>query len=173
MHTGDDDDTQILCTFYNFLYLLLPRPLLSLSPHSVITNLHTFHALPYSFLLVAGLWLSYCCRYCRKSKCSYAFSEISCFYDWKKNPAVFGVWIRILRDTGTEPFKYHKTGTVHRKLGRTGSLLLRFLGFRNRLVARPLPTQCSNARIAVVSNVCADSRRPLTDPHGTMPHVVF
>lgn len=47
--------------------------------------------------------------HCAEVKCSYALSEISHVYDFKKS-GVFGVPNLILLDTGTKFFKTHKTG---------------------------------------------------------------
>ena len=43
------------------------------------------------------------------------------FYDLE-NPGAFGVQNRILLDSGTEPFKTHKTGNVQGKPGQMGVL---------------------------------------------------
>jgi hypothetical protein len=52
----------------------------------------------------------------RKLICLNALSKISCFYDLGE-PGTFSLPNRILRDTGTELFKTHKTGLVPEKLG--------------------------------------------------------
>jgi hypothetical protein len=55
-----------------------------------------------------------------KSKCSYAFLEISYFSDLEKLGAV-GVPNRTMHETGPELFQRHKFGTVPVKTGRTGT----------------------------------------------------
>jgi hypothetical protein len=93
-----------LISWFFFAYPLLF--LRSLSPHSVITNLHVFLFLCNSFLLLAGWWKSSCCcetflplwgsrnvgTYCQKNRN---------FVTWKKSE-IFGIQNRIWRDTGTE-----------------------------------------------------------------------
>ena len=81
---------------------------LSLIPHSTITITRIFLSLCYSFLLLAGWWLS-CSNRCfpptvGKSKCSHALPEISYFYDSDK-PGTFVVANRNLRYTGTDVLK--------------------------------------------------------------------
>lgn len=62
-----------------FLYIYLLPTFHSLSPDTIITNLHTFLTLSYSFLSVAGWWMSYC-YWCflpqRKVTASVGTSEI-------------------------------------------------------------------------------------------------
>jgi hypothetical protein len=49
-----------------------------------------------------------------KSKWSFALSEIPYVYDFERS-GIYGVPNQILRDTRTELFKAHKTGTVQGK----------------------------------------------------------
>jgi hypothetical protein len=55
-----------------------------------------------------------------KTKCSYAFLEMTYFSDLEKLGAV-GVPKRILQETGPELFQTHKVGTAPVKTGRTGT----------------------------------------------------
>jgi len=57
-----------------------------------------------------------------KSKCLYALTEMSHFYDLEK-PGTFGVMNQILQDTGKDLFKTHKTGNrVIRSRNRVNNL---------------------------------------------------
>jgi hypothetical protein len=61
-----------------------------------------------------------------KSKCSQALSEVSYFFD-SENPRIFSIPNRIFRETGTNFFNTHKTGTVPGKPGQMGSLLTAYV----------------------------------------------
>ena len=86
----DDDDnhhhhhnTQSTYSFFFSYPFLILR---SFDPHSsIITNLHSLLSLFYSFLLVAGWWLSYSCRCFLplwENKNFHTISEISYFHAW-------------------------------------------------------------------------------------------
>jgi hypothetical protein len=67
------------------------------------------------------------------------------------NPVICGVRNRILRDTGSEAFKTHETGTVHRKFGPT-----RYLTVRNACVNKSTPPRKASAHTAQeLAPVCA------------------
>jgi hypothetical protein len=89
MTMDDDDDdnnnpnTQsIYSFFFSYPFLIL----CSFGPHSsIITNLHNLLSLFYSFLFIAGWWLSYSCRCLLplwENKNFHTFSDISCFHVW-------------------------------------------------------------------------------------------
>ena len=96
---------------------------------STVTNLHTFLSLSYSF----SLWLVDGCPSCG---CVFPawdsqneLPEMSYFRDLGK-AGTLGVPNRILWDTGTEPYKTHKTETVPRKKNLGDCLLQSFVALK-------------------------------------------
>jgi len=84
------------------------------STESIITNLHIFLSIPLSCLLVAGWWLAKSHIYfpqpweCQHflTHCHKCLIFVTC-----KETVTFGLPNPILRETGTEILKTHKTGT--------------------------------------------------------------
>lgn len=87
--------------FSTHLFLIL----WCLSANSVITNIHIFLSLSYSFLLVASWCLSYSVDIVTvgKSKCSFALTEVLYLYDFEKF-GTFGIINHILWYMGSDVF---------------------------------------------------------------------
>jgi hypothetical protein len=126
----DDDDnntTHPLKFTYWFLFTYLFLILHSLSPHSLITNLHIFLSLSYSFLLVAAwrLLYSYRCFLALWESQNFRTHWQKCryFHDSEK-PRIFDIPNWILWDSRAKLFKTHKTGTNPEKPGQMRSLTL-------------------------------------------------
>jgi hypothetical protein len=107
------------------VHFTYPLPILrSVNPDSIITNLHIFLSLSYAFLLAASWWLADFCRYFPlpwKSQNIRMHCQKCRTYGPKKS-GKFCVLKRILRDTETEGFKTHKSGTVPEKPWQMASL---------------------------------------------------
>ena len=77
-----------------------------LSPHSIIIHLRIFLSLYNSFLLLAGLWLSYSYKsflpLWEIKKYSYAVSEKSYFYDLEGQPGGICIINWLLLDMWTK-----------------------------------------------------------------------
>jgi hypothetical protein len=111
---NDDDNTATQDIW--FIYRLCFRHLLIICrrPDSVITKLHIFLSLSYSFLLVAGWWISdsywpslwpcgsqNICIHCRKCRVFMTCKNLGRLVSWTE-----------FCETRTELFKTHKTESV-------------------------------------------------------------
>jgi hypothetical protein len=83
----------------------------SLGPHSTIADLHTFLSLSAPPTHIFSR--------CGRVKAFVSIVRNITYYDLE-NTGAFGAPNRVLRDTGTELFKTHKTGTVPEKIGTNG-----------------------------------------------------
>jgi len=94
------------------------------SSPSAVSNLHIFHSLSFSLLLVAGgdsLTHQDLSSQCGEPRRSCAVSQRSCFYAVERLRN-FGVPNPILRYTRTQVFETNRTETVAGKQGRMVSL---------------------------------------------------
>ena len=86
----------------------------AVSLHTLLrTNIHYFLSLSYYFLLVAGWWLSYCCRYfyhCGKIK---IFTHPQIFNSFIRLQKAWDIWHPKLNSVGQQvrDLKTHETGT--------------------------------------------------------------
>jgi hypothetical protein len=106
------------------IHICSSRSAVSVHTLQPLTNLHIFHSLSCSFLLVAGgdsLTHQDLSSQCGESRRSCAVSERLCFYAVERL-RTFGVPNLILLYTRTQVFETNGTETVTEKQGRMGSL---------------------------------------------------
>lgn len=146
--------TQAISSLTDFLLHICSSSFTVSVHHSIISNLHIFLSLSFSFLLVAGWWLSYSYR-CFLPLCgSHVHTHSKChIFMTLKNPGVLN-WI--LWHTGTDLFKTHKTKTMPGKLGWMGSQCVTHFSFMHTKKV-PVHTiqSCSTIRVTkVVKQTC-------------------
>jgi len=111
--------TLILCSpacLFIYLFIYFTSPFLifrSLTPASTNNIPHIFLPSPITSCsrLLNGCYTVTFPSNVGKSKCSYALTKVSYFYDLEK-PGMMGIPSRILGDTGTKIFKHIKSGRV-------------------------------------------------------------
>ena len=99
---------------YLFIYFTSPFLIFrSLTPASTNNIPHIFLPSPITSCsrLLNGCYTVTFPSNVGKSKCSYALTKVSYFYDLEK-PGMMGIPSRILGDTGTKIFKHIKSGRV-------------------------------------------------------------
>ena len=117
-----------------------------------MTNLHIFFSLSYSFVLVAGWWMSCTRRYALREGQMLVHFVRNVVILWLCKPGTFGLPNQMLRDTGTDVFK--NPWTIPEKPGRMGFVVMTYKNVMN-------PAKTKNISEPVLSNQFggADSKR--------------